>query len=308
MSVPIWLDCDPGHDDVLAIFLAARRAELVGISVVSGNAPLALTERNALVACEVADLEVPVYVGAARPLLRPAEHAAHIHGASGLDGPELPQVTRVASGVPAVRALLDAAEARDDLWLVATGPLTNVALALAIEPGLAQRLRGISLMGGASGPGNTTAVAEFNIWADPDAAQMVFASGAKLIMAGLDLTHQFIIDRPRIERLRALGGRAAVFSAELLDFFAQAYQRSFAGEPGGPLHDPCSVLAVTDPELFGSEERHVVVEVSGDHTRGMTVVDRRTGNRSQPANTTLLTTIDDVAAFELLTDALQELP
>lgn len=308
MSVPIWLDCDPGHDDVLAIFLAAQRAELVGITVVSGNAPLNLTERNALVACEVAGIDVPVHVGADRPLLRPAVHAAHIHGASGLDGPELPKLTRVASAVPAVRALLAAAEARDDLWLIATGPLTNVALALATEPGLAERLRGISLMGGAFGPGNSTAVAEFNIWADPDAAEMVFASGAKLIMAGLDLTHQFIMDRPRIELLRALGGRTAVFSAELLDFFALAYQRTFAGEPGGPLHDPCSILAVTDPQLFTSEERHVVVETGGVYTRGMTVVDRRTGNRSQPANCEVLTTIDDATAFELLADALRELP
>ncbi|HRN19665.1 MAG TPA: nucleoside hydrolase [Trueperaceae bacterium] len=304
MPIPIWLDCDPGHDDVIAIFLAAQRSELVGISVVSGNAPLAFTERNGLIACEVAGVAAPLHVGAAKPLVRPAEHAEYIHGETGLDGPTIPSITLEAARMPAVRALLDAAEKRDDLWLVAIGPLTNVALALMLEPALATRLKGISIMGGAYGPGNVTAAAEFNIWADPEAAQIVFESGANLVLAGLDVTHQFMMGRGRIAQIRALGTRTAEFSADLLDYFAAAYGRSYGGTPQGPLHDPCSVLAVTDPELFESEPRHVVVECAGEHTRGMTVIDRRTGSRVPEPNARVLTNIDDEAAFQILMDAL----
>ncbi len=307
MSVSLWLDCDPGHDDVFAIFLAAHAAELKGISAVSGNAPLERTVANALIAAQIAQLDVPVHAGAAKPLTRPAQHASHIHGESGLDGPTLPELRREADARPAVRALLDAAEAHDDLWLVAVGPLTNVGLALALEPGLAQRLRGISVMGGAYGPGNMTAAAEFNIWADPEAAQIVFESGANVLLAGLDLTHRFLMDRGRIERIRGLGGEAAAFSADLLDFFASAYEKTY-GEAAGPLHDPCAVLAVTHPELFTSERRHVAVERYGELTRGMTVVDRRTGGMPQAPNATVLTGIDDGAAFEVLLAALEALP
>ena len=301
--LPIWLDCDPGHDDAIAIFLAAQRSELVGISVVSGNAPLTLTQRNGLVACQVADVRAPLHVGAAKPLVRAAEHAEYIHGKSGLDGPELPALTRGASELPAVTAILQAAEARDDLWLVAVGPLTNVALALLLEPGLAQRLAGISVMGGAYGPGNVTAAAEFNIWADPEAAQLVFESGANIVLAGLDLTHQFMMERKRIAQIRALGTRTATFTADLLEHFVAAYAASY-GAPLGPLHDPCSVLAVTDPHLFESERRHVVVECEGTVTRGMTVVDRRTGKRTAAPNATVLTKLDDAGAFQVLMDAL----
>lgn len=304
MSVPIWLDCDPGHDDALAIFLAAQRSNLVGISVVSGNAPLTSTLRNGLVTCQVADLPTPLYVGAAKPLLRAAKHAEYIHGKTGLDGPVIPPLTRAAEKLPAVQALLQAAEKHDDLWLVAIGPLTNVATALLLEPHLAKRLKGISIMGGAFGPGNVTAAAEFNIWADPEAAAIVFESGANIVLAGLDLTHQFMMERQRIAQIRALGTRTARFSADLLDHFASAYAQAYGGAPQGPLHDPCSVLAVTDPHLFKSERRHVAVECAGELTRGMTVIDRRTGGRVQPPNTTLLTTIDDGAAFQVLMDAL----
>lgn len=301
---PIWLDCDPGHDDVIAIFLAAQRADLVGISVVSGNVSLELTKRNGLVACEVAGIPAPVHAGAAKPLMRAPQHAEYIHGKTGLGGPELPHVTRKADELPAVQAILRAAEAHDDLWLVAVGPLTNVALALLLEPGLVKRLKGISVMGGAYGPGNVTATAEFNVWADPEAARVVFESGANLVLAGLDLTCQFMMERRRIAQIRALGTRTAVFAADLLDHFATAFGRAYDVPPQGPLHDPCAVLAVTDPHLFASERRHVAVECAGKLTRGMTVVDRRTGGRVAAPNTTVLTRIDDEAAFQILMDAL----
>ncbi len=292
---------------MLALFVAAHTAELVGVSAVSGNAALEYTLRNALVACQLAGVNAPVHAGASKPITRPARHAAHIHGEDGLGGPQLPELRRQADTKPAVRALLDAAEARDDLHLVAVGPLTNVGLALALEPDLATRLKSISLMGGATTVGNVTATAEFNIWADPEAAAIVFGSGAEVIMAGLDVTHQFLIDRQRVAEVRALGTTVARFAAELLGFFVDAYERSY-GEAIGPLHDPCSVLAVTHPHLFEHEHRHVAVEQYGELTRGMTVVDRRSGAMPLAPNTKVLTAINDAGAYAVLLEALGALP
>ncbi|MEJ2358144.1 MAG: nucleoside hydrolase [Deinococcales bacterium] len=300
----VVLDCDPGHDDALAILLAGATTELLGITVVSGNAPLERTLDNALVVTQIGGLEVPVHAGAARPLVAEPRHAAFIHGESGLDGPVLPPLRRRPASGSAVRFLLEAAEARDDLWLVATGPLTNVALALREEPALAERLRGLSLMGGSYGPGNVTAAAEFNILADPEAAAVVFGSGARLTMAGLDLTHRFRVPRARADAIRALGSVAATFAADLLDAYGAAYARAFGPETGVPLHDPCAVLALTHPDLFRSEQRHVAVELTGTLTRGMTVVDRRDGGRGDAPNTTVLTDLDDGRAFEVLREAL----
>lgn len=307
MPLPIWLDCDPGHDDVIALFAAAHHADLRGVSAVSGNAALEYTLRNALLACQIAGASAPVHAGAAKPLLRAARHAAHIHGEDGLGGPELPALTREASKTPAVRALLAEAEATENLHLVATGPLTNVALALLLEPDLASRLSAVSVMGGATTVGNITAAAEFNIWADPEAARTVFESGARIVLADLDLTHQFMFGRERAREIRELGTTTARFTADLLDYFIEAYENTY-GDAVGPLHDPCSVLAVTHPQLFEREERHVAVEVSGDLTRGMTVVDRRTGQMPLPPNTELLTRIDDEGAYRALREALKELP
>jgi len=300
----ILLDCDPGHDDALAILLAGRVTEVVGITAVSGNAPLELTVRNALVVAQVAGLDAPVVAGAARPLVAEPRHAAFIHGTTGLDGPELPELRRSAAPGSAVRFLVDTIRARDDLWLVATGPLTNVALALREAPDLAERLRGISLMGGSWGPGNVTAAAEFNIFADPEAAAAVFASGARIVMAGLDLTHQFMIGDARLARIREVGTAPATFAADLLAYYSAAYAAAFDVPRAGPLHDPCAVLAVTHPDLFGSSSRHVVVELRGEHTRGATVVDRRPGRRGEPPNAEVLETIDADAAFEVLLGAL----
>ncbi len=292
---------------MLALFVAAHASQLIGVSAVSGNAALEYTVRNALLACQLAEVDVPVHAGAAKPLTRPARHAAHIHGADGLGGPKLPELRRQADAEPAVRALLAAAEKHDDLHLVAVGPLTNVALALSLEPDLAQRLASISLMGGATTVGNITPAAEFNVWADPEAAAIVFGSGAHIVMADLDLTHQFLIDRRRVGEVRELGGTVARFAADLLEFFINAYEETY-GEAVGPLHDPCSVLAVTHPHLFDSEQRHVAVEQYGELTRGMTVVDRRSGGMPQAPNTRVLTRIDDEGAYTALLEALGALP
>lgn len=271
----ILLDCDPGHDDALAILLAAKHSDLLGVTTVSGNAPLSATTHNALLTLQLAGFDVPVHAGAARPLVAEAKHAPDIHGESGLGGPELPELTRAAASYDAVRFIVDTVRETDNVWLVAVGPLTNVALALREAPDIAARLAGVSIMGGSAGFGNRTATAEFNIWADPEAARIVFTSGVKLIMCGLNVTHQFMIYEDDVARIRALGNPVATFAAELLSFYGQAYADAFFGRAEGPLHDPCAVLAVTHPELLKTEPRHVEIELRGEHTRGMTVVDER---------------------------------
>ncbi len=302
---PVWLDCDPGHDDAFAILTALHRADLVGVSVVSGNAPVERCLTNALVTLQLAGAgHVPVHRGAARPLAREPRYAPHIHGESGLAGPELPPLELEPRSEHAVEAILGASRRVEGLWLVAVGPFTNVALALREDPGLAGRLAGISVMGGAWGGGNITAVAEFNVWADPEAASVVFASGANVVMAGLDLTHQLMVDATRRERVRALGTPLARFGADLLDYFSEAYASVYQVPAEGPLHDPCAVLAVTDPRLFTTSRRRVEVETTSELTRGMTVVDRRTGRLAGVPNTTVLESIDAEAAFDLILGAL----
>src|SRR5690606_5864321 len=302
---PVWLDCDPGHDDAFAILTALHRADLVGVSVVSGNAPVDRCLTNALVTMQYAGAgHVPVHRGAEKPLAREPRYAPHIHGDSGLEGPALPPVTLEPRPEHAVQAIVDASRRVEGLWLVAVGPYTNVALALQEDPGRARRVAGISVMGGAWGPGNITAAAEFNVWADPEAAAVVFASGANVVMASIDLTHQLLIDAARRERVRALGTPLARFGADLLDYFSEAYARVYAVPAEGPLHDPCAVLAVTDPHLFTTSRRRVEVETTSELTRGMTVVDRRTGRMAGEPNATVLETIDAEAAFDLVLAAL----
>lgn len=298
----ILLDCDPGHDDAIAILFAARHTELLGITTVSGNVDLARTTDNALMTAQIAGIDVPVHAGAARPLVAAPEHAEEIHGETGLAGPELPELHRSADGHDGVTYLIDMVRANPGCWIVATGPLTNVALALRAAPDLSEHLAGISIMGGSTGAGNKTPAAEFNIWADPEAAAIVFDSGVRLIMAGLNLTHQYLIEPDTIARIRALETTVATFTADLMDFFTQAYGERAGGPPQGPLHDPCAIMAITHPELFDSEPMHVVVELDGGHTRGMTLADRRHHRVKGAPTAEVLTTIDMPAALDLLID------
>lgn len=302
----IILDCDPGHDDALAILLAAQHCDLLGITTVSGNAPLSATTRNALIISQIAGLDVPVHAGAERPLVAEAYHAPDIHGESGLGGPELPELTREAASTDAVRFIIDTVRSRESVWLIAVGPLTNVALALREAPDLVERLSGISVMGGSATFGNRTATAEFNIWADPEAAQMVFSSGAHIIMCGLNLTHQYMLFDEDVARIRALANPAATLAADLLSFYGQAYAEAFFGRTESPLHDPCAVLAVTHPELLRTEPRHVEVELRGEHTRGMTVVDERgrLARDNKPPNVQVAYGIERDEAVEVLMEAL----
>ena len=298
----IILDCDPGHDDAVAILLAARQCDVLAITTVSGNAPLEMTTANALLMCQLAGLDIPVHAGADRPLLVPAAHAPRAHGATGLDGPPRPDVHLEAASDDAVGCIIETVRAHDDVWLVPVGPLTNIALAIRQAPDIVDRVAGISLMGGAAGPGNVTPTAEFNIWADPHAAQIVFAAGVPLVrMAGLNLTHQLCLGQDESASLRAQGGIVPDFVAGLFDFYLAGY-RERAGLDAAPMHDPCAVLAVTHPGLFTFGTRHVAVETSGDLTRGMTVADERPGTDAVP-NCEVAYSIDSAAALELIVAA-----
>jgi len=302
-TLPIILDCDPGHDDAIAIVVAAAHTDLLGITTVAGNAPLDRTTRNALIMVDLLGIDVEVHSGASRPLVAPPRHAGYVHGESGLDGADLPEPTRPVASVNAVEFIVETCRATEGVWLVPTGPLTNIALALRGAPDLGGRIAGISLMGGGTF-GNRTAAAEFNIWADPDAAAMVFDYGGPLIMSGLDLTHQFQATLERIDLVRAVPGRLAALLADLLVFFSNAYVGNHDNMRGAAVHDPCAVMALTHPHLFERAERHVVVETRGRHTVGMTLIDsRRLIDRPDP-NCAVLTTVDADAAFDVVVQSI----
>ena len=292
----IILDCDPGHDDAMAILLAGRHTELLGITTMSGNAPLAMTTHNALVCTQMFDLAVPVHAGADRPLIVAARHATEVHGATGLDGPTLPILHREAASRDAVRFIIDTVRQHQDVWLVPIGPLTNIALALRQAPDIITRIAGISLMGGSSTVGNVTPVAEFNVWADPHAAAIVFASAVPIRMCGLNLTHQFCVDEQTIGVLREMHSNTGTFAADLFDFYLRS---SFArtGRKRAPLHDPCAVLALTHPGLLQGTAYSVAVETNGALTRGMTVIDKRAVASVPPANCLVYESIDHSAAM-----------
>ncbi len=307
----IILDCDPGHDDAVAIVVAARWCEVLGITTVAGNAPLERTTHNALVMRDLVGLDTAVHAGAARPLVAPPMHASYVHGESGLDGADLPAPTRTLDGTDAVGFIIDTCRRHEGCWLVPIGPLTNIALALRAAPDIADRIAGISVMGGGTF-GNRTSVAEFNIWADPEAAAIVLdvaaAHGTRLVLAGLDLTHRFQATPDRIAEVRALPGRLAAVLADLFDFFSAGYVARHDDLLGAAVHDPLAVLAVTHPDLFQRERRHVAVELRGELTRGMTVIDRRTLVDRPAANCELLTDLDADRAWALVVAAVAAAP
>lgn len=298
----VIVDCDPGHDDAIAILLAARHTDLLGITTVAGNAPLERTTHNAIVVRDLLGIAAPVHAGADRPLVVPAVHADYVHGESGMDGADLPTTSGPPDGVDAVGFLIDTCRATEGIWLVPTGPLTNIALALRAAPDLAHRIAGISLMGGGSF-GNRTAAAEFNIWADPHAASIVFGYGGPLVMAGLDVSHRFQATPERIADIRAIGGRLATVLADLLVFFSGTYVARHDDLRGAPVHDPLAVLALTHPHLLQHRDAHVAVEPHGELTRGMTVIDNRRLVERPAPNTRLLTAVDADGGFAVIHEA-----
>ncbi len=299
----IILDCDPGHDDAVAIVVAAHTCELLGITTVAGNAPLDRTTHNARVLRHMLDLDVEVHSGAGRPMVVEPAFAGYVHGESGLDGADLPEPTRPLDGTDGIQFLIETARSNPGCHLVVTGPMTNIALALRSDPSLGDHIAGISFMGGGTF-GNRTAMSEFNFWADPHAAAVVVNSGLPLIMAGLDVTHQFQATAPRIEQVKAIDGQLAHVLSGLFDFFSANYSSRHDDMEGAAVHDPLAVLALSHRQLFESEERFVDVVIDGDHTRGMTVVDQRTLIDRPAANCRVLTKVDADAAWDVAAAAI----
>jgi inosine-uridine nucleoside N-ribohydrolase len=297
MSTPIVIDCDPGHDDAIAILLALASPELEirGITTVSGNAALDKTTANAIRVLEFAGHgDIPVAAGADRPFVREQYVAAYVHGESGLDGPDLPPP----QGSPVAQHAVDfLAEHAAGATLVAVGPLTNVALMLAMHPG-AEPER-IVIMGGAIAEGNVTPAAEFNIWEDPEAARRVFESGIDLTMIGLDVTHKALMTRAHAERLRE-SGRIGTMVAELFDFFAKFHLRQY-GTEDSPVHDAVAVAHLLDPTLVETVHRGVVVDTGGELSRGRTYVDLW-GRAEWAPNAHVGTGVDGDRFMELLVE------
>ncbi len=297
------LDCDPGHDDAIAMLVAARHARVLGITTVAGNAPLSATTRNALIMRDLLGMDAEVHSGADRPLIREPKHADYVHGKSGMDGADLPEPSGPPASTDAVGFIIDTCRANEGAWLVPTGPLTNIGLALRAAPDLAGRIAGISLMGGGTF-GNRTAAAEFNIWCDPEAADIVFSYGGPLIMSGLDLTHQFQALPHRVDMVRPIPGRLAHALVGLLEFFSGTYTSRHHGIGGAPVHDPLAVMALTHPHLFTTRNAHVTVETAGTRTLGMTVIDQRDLKEVPQGNCTLQTHVDADAAWNVVVDAI----
>ena len=294
MTTPVILDCDPGHDDAIALLLAlsSPEVELVGVTTTHGNQTLDKTTDNALrVLSLVGRTDVPVAMGADRPLVRELHVASHVHGESGLDGPDLPE--RAAEPIEQHAVDFLAEHVTPETVLVPVGPLTNVALAL--DRGIAPAR--IVLMGGAIAEGNMTPAAEFNIWADPEAAQRVFHSGLDVTMIGLDVTHAALLTPVWADRFRA-SGRVGTFVADLVEFFKQYHLRTY-GWDGAPIHDAVALAHAIRPGLVTTERMNVEVELESELTRGRTVADRWHRTDREP-NADVGVSIDADAFFELL--------
>lgn len=271
----VILDCDPGHDDAFAIMLAAQHLDVLGVTTVGGNGILENTTRNAIKVLDVIErTDIKVYAGHAGPSTKPLVIADNVHGASAMDGPQLPPPSRKKEPEHAVDFIVETVMQTDDVVLIATGPLTNIASALNKEPRIAQRAKALYIMGGGAYCGNWTAVAEFNIVVDVEAAYRVFHSGMPIYMSGVNLTRQCPVLPENVEKMRALGNKAGKFAAELLDFFGK----------GGDahLHDACAVAWLIDPSIVTSAFLHVDIELTGTLTRGMTVSDLRPLQGSRP--------------------------
>ncbi|HEY1974508.1 MAG TPA: nucleoside hydrolase [Pseudonocardia sp.] len=306
---PVVLDCDPGHDDAFGIWLAAGRPEidLLGITTVGGNGGLAQTTHNARVVCTVAGIHgVPIAAGANSPLTRVLTTAEHIHGASALDGPVLPEPTVPLDPRPAVVLLRELiAASAEPVVLLATGPLTNVALLARIYPEALAGVREIVWMGGSTTRGNVTPYAEFNAWVDPEALAAVLGTGTPFTMVGLNVTHQVLVTDQVQRRLTEIGNHTSAFGTELLKFFRASYLKS-EGMADPPLHDPLAVALVAVPSVLSTVHARVDVELHGTETAGATSVDLL-GKAGRPANARVAVAVDVELFWRTLTDAIRVL-
>lgn len=307
----VIIDTDPGQDDAVAILMAlgSPEIEVLGITAVAGNVPLALTARNARVVCELAGRpDIAVFAGCDRPLMRGLVTAEHVHGRTGLDGPDLPEPTMALQDRHAVDFMIETLrrEPEGSVTLVPIGPLTNIAMALRLAPDIAPRIARIVLMGGAYFEvGNITPAAEFNIYIDPEAADIVFRAGVPLTVLPLDVTHKALVTASRNAAFRALGTSVGRAVAEMTDFF-ERFDKEKYGAEAAPLHDPCTIGWLLAPQLFSGREINVEIETRSPLTRGMSVADWwRVTDR--PANALFLRDLDADGFFDLLTERLSRL-
>lgn len=307
----IIIDTDPGQDDAAAIMLALASPELevLGITAVAGNVPLALTGRNARMVTEICGRgDIAVYAGADRPLARKLVTAEHVHGKTGLDGIDLFEPARPLESKHAVDFIIETlrSEPAGTITLCPLGPLTNIAMVLERAPDVAGRIKQIVLMGGGFFEGgNITPSAEFNIYVDPEAAKIVFGAGIPLTMMPLDVTHKVLTTKVRVERLRANGNRASIAMADMLEFFERFDEEKY-GTDGGPLHDPTVIAWLLDPDMFSGRNCNVEIETGSDLTLGATVVDwwRVT---ERPQNALVFKDVDADRFFDLLIERLGRL-
>lgn len=281
----IILDCDTGHDDAIALMLASKHSQLqlLGITTVSGNAPLDCTLRNTLNVCQHLNLDIPVYRGMDRPIVRDRFNAEKVHGDSGLDGPIFGPLTYRPQNEHAVSFLIRTLmESDNDIVLVPTGPLTNIGMALRLQPKIAEKISKIVLMGGAYGVGNITPAAEFNIFADPEAAHIVFTSGIPIVMMGLDLTNQALATMDIIERMEKIGNKAGKLFGDMMRFTFKSQNECF-GLEAGPVHDVMTVAYLVAPEIFSLKPMYVEIDIDHGISYGRTVCDYN-NSTGKPAN------------------------
>jgi len=301
----VILDCDPGHDDAVAIIMAGRHTllDLLGITVVAGNQTLEKTARNALNTCQHLDLDVPVHAGMSRPMVRDQIIADDHHGESGLDGPVFETLNRKIESEHAVMYLINTLLKSDgDITLTPTGPLTNIAMAMRLEPAIIPKIREIVLMGGAYQLGNVTPAAEFNILADAEAAHIVFSSGSPIVMMGLDITNQVQCTYETVARMEKIGNKASKLFAEMMGFFIKSQQRIF-GFSGGPLHDPTCVAWLIDSSCIELKEMYTEVEIRSEKCYGRTICDYFgvTGNKP---NSRVAVAIDQARFWDIVEECL----
>jgi|ETN02SMinimDraft_4_1059925.scaffolds.fasta_scaffold10350_6 purine nucleosidase len=308
----IILDCDPGQDDAVALALAMAatdKIDLLGVTTVAGNVPLNLTQRNARIMCEMCNRpDVKVYAGAEKPMAHELVTAEHVHGKSGLDGIDIYEPNHPLEKKHAVDYIIETCLSSDEnsLILVPTGPLTNIGLAIEREPNILPKIKEIVLMGGALREGgNITPSAEFNIFVDPEAAQIVLRCGRPIVVMSLDVTHQVLTTRKRVDAIRSLNSTVGEQIASLIEFYERYDEEKYHFD-GAPLHDPCTVAYLLEPELFSLKEVNMEVETGGEFTRGATVVDFWDVTDRSP-NVKWAYEIDDEAFFKLLNEYLMKL-
>lgn len=304
----IIMDCDPGHDDAIAIMLAGRNPgiELLGITVVAGNQTIENTTRNALNICQYLDLDVPVYQGCGKPMIRQNQVIAEdIHGETGLDGPVFEPLTKTVEKKHAVTYIVDTLmESEGDITLIPTGPLTNIAMAMRMEPRIVSKIKEIILMGGCYQLGNVTPAAEFNIFADGDAAHVVFTSGRPITMVGLDVSRKALCYPAIIERMSEIDTPASKFFCDLMEFFSKS-QKAVFGWDGGPLHDPITIATLIDPSVLVTREVYTEIDIRSTQSYGRTNCDYFNYFKKEP-NSNIAVDIDVAKFWDIIEEGIKQ--